>query len=155
MKINWGVIAGDCMALFPVAVHAIESIIGESQSGASKSQMAQDAVKQALTGALTVTTGGNAALAQIAAAGVLGGINAGVQISQAVKAGKAAGTYQTATAQGNALQAAITAASTATGSAAAPAGTSDEPSPALVAGIKADPSADAEADSFTPAENAS
>lgn len=51
------------LALIPQIVNGVEQIHGEAQSGATKKQMAMDALKVAVTGATTALPGETAAIA--------------------------------------------------------------------------------------------
>ena len=85
-------------ALLPSIVTGIQSVVGDSQSGATKKQMATDALSAALTGASSVTTGTNSALAQLAAGAAMTIINTTDAITTAVNHTKATGAYAAATA---------------------------------------------------------
>ena len=93
--------------LLPSIVTGIQTLVGDTQSGASKKQMATDMLSVALNGASSVTTGQNAALAQLAASTALGIINATDAISTAVSHTKATGAYQAATTAAKATQTAV------------------------------------------------
>lgn len=95
MNMNWLSIA---LGLLPSIVHGIESVVGDKASGATKAQMAQDALAVATTGASAVLTGSNAVYGQAASQIV------GLAINQTVAAAKATGTYQKATAIATAAQ---------------------------------------------------
>ena len=92
---NWLSIA---LGLLPAIIHGIQSIVGDKASGATKAQMAQDALAVATSGAAGVLTGGNAAYASAASQIV------GLAINQTVAIAKATGTYQKATAIATAAQ---------------------------------------------------
>jgi hypothetical protein len=98
-------------ALLPAIVTGVQSVVGDTQSGATKKTMATDALSAALQGAAGVTTGTNATLAQLAGAAALAVIATTDAISTAVTHTKATGAYQAATATAVTAQAAITAAS--------------------------------------------
>lgn len=80
------------LGLLPGIVHGIQSIVGDKASGATKQQMAKDALAVATQTAGDVLTGSNATYA--AAASTI----AGLAIDQTVSIAKANGTYQKATA---------------------------------------------------------
>jgi hypothetical protein len=80
----------------PYVVHGIQTLHGDSQSGASKKQMAVDILGEATGAAVANLSPQNAELAKIASA------IASVAIDQSVAIAKAQGTYQKATAIANA-----------------------------------------------------
>ena len=86
------------LGLLPAIVHGIESIVGDKASGATKAQMAQQALAAATAGAAAVLTGSNAVYGQAASQIV------GLAINQTVAIAKANGTYQKATAIATAAQ---------------------------------------------------
>ncbi len=73
------------------AILTIEKVVGDQKSGADKKTMAQDALSGATAGALSVLTGGNAQLAQVASSTASGLINTAVALA------KITGDYQKAT----------------------------------------------------------
>jgi len=86
------------LGLVPGIIKGIQTIVGDKASGATKSQMAQDALAAAVGGAGTVLTGNNAVYGQ--AAGEL----AQLAIDQTVAISKATGVYQKWTAAATAAQ---------------------------------------------------
>lgn len=92
---NWLSLA---LALLPGIVHGIQAVVGDKASGATKKQMAKDALAVATGTAGTVLTGDNATYAQAASQ------IAGLAIDQTVAIAKANGTYQKATAIATAAQ---------------------------------------------------
>lgn len=134
---------GYALGLLPVIVTGIQTVAGDKVAGATKSQMATDALEVALQGAANVIPAGstNAALAAgagaaaeetidatSAIASVLSHIKATNGIKSAVTLTKATGAYQAATAAATTAQAPLLAA------AAAPAGEEvGEAAPAAVA----------------------
>lgn len=84
------------LGLVPSVVKGIESIVGDKASGASKAQMAHDALEAAVTATMPVLTGNNAVYGQVAAA------VAQTAIDQTVAISKATGAYQKWTAAANA-----------------------------------------------------
>jgi hypothetical protein len=84
--------------LVPGVIQGIETIVGDKASGASKSQMAQDALAAAVATSSQVLTGSNAVYGQVAAQVAQLAINQSVQLS------KASGAYQTWTAAATAAQ---------------------------------------------------
>lgn len=86
------------LGLLPHIVLGIQTVIGDKASGATKAQMAQDALSVATAGAGAVLTGNDATYA--AAASQI----AGLAITQTVNIAKANGTYQKATAIASAAQ---------------------------------------------------
>lgn len=92
---NW---LSTILGLLPGIVHGIETVVGDKASGATKAQMAQDALAVATGAAGQVLTGSDATYA--AAASQI----AGLAITQTVNIAKANGTYQKATAIATAAQ---------------------------------------------------
>lgn len=92
---NWLSLA---LALLPGIVHGIQAVVGDKAAGATKKQMALDALAVATGTAGQVLTGDNATYAQAASQ------IAGLAIDQTVAIAKATGTYQKATAIANAAQ---------------------------------------------------
>lgn len=86
------------LGLLPGIVHGIEAVVGDKASGATKAQMAQDALSVATGTATGVLTGNDATYA--AAASQI----TGLAITQTVNIAKATGTYQKATAIATAAQ---------------------------------------------------
>lgn len=86
------------LGLVPGIVQGIQTIVGDKASGASKAQMAQDALAAAVSSSSQVLTGSNAIYGQAAAQ------VAQLAINQAVTISKASGAYQTWTAAANAAQ---------------------------------------------------
>lgn len=86
------------LGLLPGIVHGIQAVVGDKASGATKQQMAKDALAVATSTAGAVLTGSNATYA--GAAGQL----VGLAIDQTVAIAKATGTYQKATAIATAAQ---------------------------------------------------
>lgn len=86
---NWLSLA---LGLLPGIVTGIETVIGDKASGATKAQMAKDALAVATGTAGQVLTGDNAVFATAASQ------IAGLAITQAVNIQKATGAYQKATA---------------------------------------------------------
>ena len=86
------------LGLVPGVVQGVETIVGDKASGATKAQMAQDALKVAVNSAGTVLTGNNAVYGQVA------GQVAQLAINQVVDISKAAGAYQKWTAAATAAQ---------------------------------------------------
>lgn len=86
------------IALVPGIIHGIQSVIGDKASGATKKQMAIDALNAATGAAGSVLTGNNAVFASAASQ------IAGLVIDQSVAIAKATGTYQKATAIATAAQ---------------------------------------------------
>lgn len=92
---NWLSMA---LGLLPSIIHGIEAVIGDKASGATKAQMAKDALSVATGAAGAVLTGDNATYASAASQ------IAGLAITQTVNIAKANGTYQKATAIATAAQ---------------------------------------------------
>lgn len=92
---NWLSLA---LGLLPHIILGIQSVVGDKASGATKAQMAQDALAVATGAAADVLTGDNATYA--AAASQL----TGLAITQTVNIAKANGTYAKATAIASAAQ---------------------------------------------------
>lgn len=86
------------LGLLPGIVHGVQAVVGDKASGATKAQMAKDALGVATQTASQVLTGGNAAYASAASA------ITGLAIDQTVAIAKANGTYQKATAIATAAQ---------------------------------------------------
>lgn len=86
------------LGLLPHIVLGIQTVIGDKASGATKAQMAQDALAVAIGSAGSVLSGADATYA--AAASQI----AGLAIKQTVDITKATGTYQKATAIATAAQ---------------------------------------------------
>lgn len=86
------------LGLLPGIVHGIQSVVGDKASGATKAQMATDALAVATGTAGAVLTGNDATYA--AAAGQI----TQLAINQTVAIAKATGTYQKATAIATAAQ---------------------------------------------------
>jgi len=86
------------LGLLPGIVHGIQAVVGDKASGATKAQMAKDALAVATGTAGQVLTGNNAQLGQAAS------VIAGLAIDQTVAIAKATGTYQKATAIATAAQ---------------------------------------------------
>lgn len=76
------------LGLVPGLVKGIEIVVGDKTSGATKSQMAHDALEAAVNAAAPVLTGSNAVYGQVAAA------VAQTAIDQTVAISKASGVYQ-------------------------------------------------------------
>jgi hypothetical protein len=92
---NW---LSTILGLLPGIVHGIQAVVGDQASGATKAQMAQDALAVATGAAGDVLSGDNATYA-VAASQI-----AGLAITQTVNIAKANGTYQKATAIAAAAQ---------------------------------------------------
>lgn len=92
---NW---LSTILGLLPGIVHGIETVVGDKASGATKAQMAQDALAVATGTATTVLTGNNATYATAA------GQIAQLAINQTVSIAQANGTLQKATAIATAAQ---------------------------------------------------
>lgn len=92
---NWLSLA---LGLLPGIIHGIQAVVGDKASGATKQQMAKDALAVATQTAGDLLTGGNAVYAQAASQ------IAGLAIDQTVAIAKATGTYQKATAIATAAQ---------------------------------------------------
>jgi len=92
---NW---LSTILGLLPGIIHGIQAVVGDKASGATKAQMATDALAVATGTAGTVLTGSNATYA--AAAGQI----TQLAINQTVAIAKATGTYQKATAIAAAAQ---------------------------------------------------
>lgn len=86
------------LGLLPGIVHGIQAVVGDKASGATKAQMAKDALAVATSTAGTVLTGSNATYATAASQ------ITGLAIDQTVNIAKANGTYQKATAIAAAAQ---------------------------------------------------
>jgi hypothetical protein len=86
------------LALVPGVVQGIQTVVGDKANGATKKQMAQDALAAALSATSTVLTGNNSVLAK-AAAGV-----ASLAIDQTVSIAQASGSYNKWTAVATAAQ---------------------------------------------------
>lgn len=86
------------LGLLPHIVLGIQSVVGDKASGATKQQMAKDALAVATGAAGAVLTGNNAVFAGAASQ------IAGLAIDQTVAIAKATGTYQKATAIATAAQ---------------------------------------------------
>jgi hypothetical protein len=94
-QMNWLSI---CLGLLPGIVHGIEAVVGDKASGATKAQMAQDALTVATGTAGSILNGSNATYATAASQ------IAGLAITQTVNIAQANGTYQKATAIATAAQ---------------------------------------------------
>jgi hypothetical protein len=105
-------------ALLPSVVTGVESLVGDSASGATKKQMATDALSAALSGASSVTTGTDAALSQLAATAVE---------MAPVNNTRSTGAYQAATAAAKVTAAAASAVSQAAPAAQSSTSTSTTP----------------------------
>lgn len=92
---NW---LSTILGLLPGIVHGIETVVGDKASGATKAQMAQDALAVATGTATTVLTGNNETYATAA------GQIAQLAINQTVSIAQANGTLQKATAIATAAQ---------------------------------------------------
>jgi len=77
------------LGLTPHIIQGIQTIVGDKASGATKQQMAKDALSVATGAASSVLTGSNAVYGQAASQ------IAGLVIDQAVAVAKANGSYQT------------------------------------------------------------
>jgi len=86
------------LGLVPSIVKGIQVVHGDTISGATKKQMAQDALATAVQASQTVLTGNNANLAQAA------GAIAGVAIDQTVAIAQADGSYNKWTAIANSAE---------------------------------------------------
>jgi hypothetical protein len=80
------------LALVPGIIHGVQVVVGDKASGATKKQMAKDALAAATGTAANMLTGDNATMADAASQ------ITGLVIDQAVSDAKAKGTYQKATA---------------------------------------------------------
>lgn len=92
---NW---LSTILGLLPGIVHGIQAVVGDKASGATKQQMALDALDVATSTAGSILSGSNATYA--AAASQI----AKLAINQTVTIAQATGTYQKATAIATAAQ---------------------------------------------------